>query len=203
MTLLFPVGHWLGPFHPAAGAPSAGARIRVGAHVLTLSRPAEAAAWALAHATGDEQERESALTVEAYHAYVQDALGAEGHAAAEALLTVGALVRVPESGAPARRFAAEHRLRPLLTAPAGPVTADGTAHRPVVDEFTHELWWWSGPSPDLWSACERVARSRGVQPQRLLDHFLATGHALVSTGAGYLDRALEPSAPAAGADVTR
>jgi hypothetical protein len=162
-----PVGHYLGAFHPGPGEDVAYHRIRIGDAVVYLTDAAELRGWLLT-----------------------DAVPAP---VADRLVAAGALVPLPDPGPDTLGFAAAYRLRPLLSAvgpvPGGASFGLGAAGHPVaaVDALLLDLWWWSGPSADLWTACERAAGARSTEPVRVLEHFLRHGRDLLAAGAAYLD----------------
>jgi hypothetical protein len=57
----------------------------------------------------------------------------------------------------------------------------------LVDEFTRDLWWWAGPSPDLESLFATVASVRAVGVAQVAEYFLRHAPDLLAAGAAYLD----------------
>ncbi|GAB2935769.1 hypothetical protein GCM10027280_24600 [Micromonospora polyrhachis] len=183
-AVILPLGHYLGEYPDGGDGLEPGHLLRVGEHTPTLAGPTQLSCWALAH-----ERPESTFDVT-----VADVLGTEGREVVTTLLRAGLLLRVTDDETERRAFARSHRLRPLLTALgrlagdperyaigfAGQVTA-------VIDPQTHDLWWWSGPSGNLWELCVRVGAMHTRRPEALLDHFLAHAHDLLAGGAAYLD----------------
>ncbi|MGW4499078.1 hypothetical protein ACWENR_10750 [Micromonospora sp. NPDC004336] len=183
-ALVMPLGHYLGEYRDGDGDLQPGHMIRIGEETTALTGPTELSCWALAHERPDPT----------FDAAVVDTLGTEGPEVAAGLLRAGLLRRVPDDESERRSFARAHRLRPLLTALgrldgdperyaigfAGQVTA-------VVDAQTRDLWWWAGPSRNLWELCVRVGAAHARRPETVLEYFLAHAHDLLAGGAAYLD----------------
>ncbi|GAA0714130.1 hypothetical protein Drose_25740 [Dactylosporangium roseum] len=198
---VFPVGHYLGGYPDEADAPDGGFEVRIGSRVVPLHGPAELAVWALAHQPPDAP----------FEATLADLFGPVGHDLADGLVARGALapvalgdtppaaadgdIAVAAVGAEGVAFAHGHRLRPLQTAIGWVSGADGGGFAigfagqatVVVGPLLRDLWWWAGPSTDLWGLCQRLAAARESTPEQVLRHFLDHGHHLLAAGAAYLD----------------
>ena len=191
MTLVFPVGHYVGERHPERHHV-----VRRGTrhHRLTAD---EFGVWVLAHGTADIGK--GAWTVDALIDLAGSAALPGARLAVAALAGAGVLATV-DGPAAARRFAEGHRVHPLLTGigntedqpdryqlgfPGLPPTA-------VVDVDTYELWQWGHVSPTLWQACEvreKVAAELGEQTTAadLLDASLGDLRVLLANSCAFLD----------------
>lgn len=198
MRLVFPVGHYLGPQYRPGNEEPSGHRVRLGPSLRWLGSEPELLAWTLAHGLGtlaDDTPWTRAALVE--HGWMLAEL--ELADAVTGLLGRGLLVEVDPDGDAAPTFAAAYRLRALLLA-LGPDPSEpdamllGTAGLPVValSEFGHAVWRAGQDAPTLWDACRTVAGAEAdTDPHRLLADLLSELHGLLSTGAAYLDHAVE------------
>jgi hypothetical protein len=200
---MFPVGHYLGPFHRQRGAPVAHHKVRVGRETVRLLTEDELAAWLLAHGLpGTPADRP--WTRPAIEAAARDQAGTERATAVSGavseLLGDGALVEVPDGTRAGAEFATSHRFCPLLVG----LGADqrqpdqmiiGLTGNPVVavDELGYQVWQWAPLHPNLWVACRAFAevhdRLSGTVtlPEEMLARVLRRVHRLLAHGAGYLD----------------
>ncbi|MER7274615.1 hypothetical protein ABT369_09180 [Dactylosporangium sp. NPDC000244] len=192
---VFPVGHYLGTFFPAAGAPLQAHRVRVGRSVTSLYSDQEFAVWALAHGlAGPADERP--WTCQRLAAAAREQSGADVTRIVAELLEERVLVEA----APELLFARTHRFQALLsglgTDPRRPDSFQlGLAGQPLaaVDELAFEIWQWAPRQPTIWATCELLATADGVavgrpaDPDAMLAPVLDRLHTLLSAGAGYLD----------------
>jgi hypothetical protein len=191
-TLVLPVGHYLGPVHPAPGAPPAHHLVRVGWDSHRLAPGAAVDTWALAHGTGapgDTPWTRNSLLAAAAAAGIPDAAGE-----LDRLVAAGLTVLVDPAAAAG--FAAAHRLCPLLvglgTPPEDTFEVLGIPGLPPsarVRPRTAEVWRWVGLWPDLASASaalDRAAAAAGTAPGGL-STLLEDVQVLVSASAAYLD----------------
>ena len=195
---VFPIGHYLGPFFPAKGAPMECHQIRVGQSVTNLFSQEEFAVWALAHGLPGMTVG-SQWTPEALAALVRERGGDDVTGLVAELIQSGVLVEV-SPGPDALAFARGHRLQALLVGLGTTVARPdqfllGFTGQPfaTVDELAFELWQWGPLHPDLWTACEALAATdtvttgRPTSPEELLTSVLDGLHTLLSNGAAYLD----------------
>lgn len=200
---VFPLGHYLGPFHPGSDAPVDYYRIQVGEETVRLFSADELAAWLLAHGlpgTGAE----APWTREAMAAAAREPGGADRAAALSGtvaeLLEEGVLVEAADGTPEARDFAAGHRLCPLLVGlGADPRQPDqvvlGLTGNPIVtiDQLGYEVWLWSPAQANLWEVSRSLTevgdRLGGTTtlPEEMLARVLRRVHRLLAHGAGYLD----------------
>ena len=194
--LVLPIGHYLGAVHPALGAAPTHHLVRVGWESHRLSPGPQLDTWALAHGTGADEgtpwTREALLSAAA----AAGIPGAEGEL--DRLVAAG-LVGLVDLADPAgaERFAAAHRLRPLLVGLGSPpgdtyelIGIPGLPPSARVRPRTAEVWGWAGLWPDLASASaalERVATRNGAPGSRSLAVLLADVQTLVAASAAHLD----------------
>lgn len=198
--LVFPVGHYQGPFFPDVAAPMAFVRLRIGRNVAQLFTEDEVALWALAHGVPDELDS-GPWTLEAMgEAAVRlDRMSIGG--ALDVLLDAGVLVEVVPGSPESVEFARSHMFRSLLVGLGAEPTRPGMVALglrgqpgPFVDESAYEIWQWAPSMSSLWDACELLAEV-GASPflggrdaEKTLRHVLERLHVLLASGAGYLDR---------------
>ena len=113
-SIVLPVGHYQGAFHPGRGLPPSHHVVRMGWEAVRLTEEIEVDVWGLAHGLPAEMETAKAWN----RACVLDAAAEAGHPGAEPvldrLLDRGLVVEVGPGTAQAREFARFHRLQPLL-----------------------------------------------------------------------------------------
>lgn len=206
-TLLFPVGHYLGPHYLARADQPAGHRVRVGASLRWLGTEPEVLAWTLAHGPGELGDPDQAWDRANVLAYGRWLAGTDLTDAVTRLVDRRLLVEVDPDGAGAAGFALAHRLRSLML-PLGPDPDDpdsvllGTAGQPelALSELGHAVWRAGSRTGTLWDACQAVAGGDAGQPAAgsggaappaagLLSELLSELHDLLSAGAAYLDAA--------------
>lgn len=143
--MLLPIGHYIGAFHPAPGAPAEHHTVRVGTAPMRLLSDDELGVWAMAHGLTGEAAvrpwtRAGAIDV-AEQAGIDDAAKILDELLADELLAEV----VPETEQ-AVEFAESYRVVPLMFGVAGSVSerrrAIGLPGVPVVevDNFSFELW---------------------------------------------------------------
>ncbi|MDQ3733600.1 MAG: hypothetical protein M3400_06310 [Actinomycetota bacterium] len=201
--LVFPVGHYMGPFHPTQGAPAKHHIVRVGWNTPKLPDQAHFDMWALAHGLpsrlGGAPWTRQVL--------IETATEAEVPGAAEILdnlVRLGLTVEVMPGSDQAQKFAQAYRVRPLL------IGLGNTAADPVLDGIglagvpplvrvrprVFEIWEWTHLWPSIWTACEGFASvanqaadasAEPAEPQALLDFMLDAFRTLIAHSAIYLD----------------
>jgi hypothetical protein len=166
-TVIFPVGHYLGPFHLGRYRGVDHVRIMLGNVEVGVTED-ESNVWSQAHIHG---------MTRAELAKVETTTVDIGR-----LFAIGVLVEVDPEPSVASAFARAYRLRPLQSARGevapgrfGIGTA-GVAHA-VVDGWAHDLWLRCAATPDLWTACGGP---------EVLDLFIHNGHTLLDGAAAYL-----------------
>jgi hypothetical protein len=176
-ALVFPVGHYLGPFHDESSARPAYHLVRVGREVLSLADGAEAAVWMAAHGsfTGDSVAPVTRKTIQAS---VPAWLSPGVDAAFAALLEAGLLI-----GADA---VAGCRLGPLMIGIGARPEGDGFTIgvgglELVVDEPLFRVWECAPDHPTVAAACA-AARADLAETVGALHHLLCVN-------AAYLDAA--------------
>jgi len=208
--LIFPVGHYMGPFHPARGAPARHFVVRVGWDTPKLPDRRHLDVWLLAHDFPDQIESEwtrEALVAAAAHAGLSDV-----DPVIDTLVGHGLLAVVPRGASYALEFAHGYRMHPLLVglgnAPDDPdvdgLGLPGLAPLLKVAPRTFETWQWGHLWPTIWSTCEGladVARESGetqpaeIDPMRLLPTMLDDLRTLLAGHAIYLDIATTAARP--------
>lgn len=200
---VFPLGHYLGPFHPHRDAPVAYHRIRVGEEAVRLFSEDELAAWLLAHGlpgtVADQPWTREAMAVAAREQGGDDRATALSGAVTE-LLTEGVLIEVPDGSRAAREFATSYRFCPLLVGlgvdPRQPdQVVIGLTGNPIVtiDQLGYEVWLWSPAQANLWELSRSFAEvgdrlaGTATLPEDMLAQVLRRVHRLLAHGAGYLD----------------
>jgi hypothetical protein len=198
--LVFPVGHDLGPFFPAAGEGFAYYEVCLGRRVYGLPTNYDYAVWMRAHGPVDE----SPLTWARYrHNLISDDIPDAGGRAGR-LANEGLLWRVPGSGPGAVEFARVHRPMPLVTAigDVGPDIPAGkhALGRPTTvfhyaDDVEYWLWLWGGHFDSMWLAVEEFAdtplgRTVGAgDPQRCIGPALLAAQSLINHSLLFFDAA--------------
>lgn len=205
-ALIFPVGHYLGPYHRAGDDRPAGHRVRLGASLRWLATESELLAWTLAHGLGELADPDQPWTRGALLAHGRQLSGTDLTGTVAGLVERRLLVEVDPAGDgwagsgaagdSAARFAKGHRLRALMLAlgsdPDEPGTVLlGTAGQPMValTELGHAVWRAGADTPTLWDACQAVAAAdpAGPDPATRLPELLGELSVLLGTGAAYLD----------------
>jgi hypothetical protein len=204
--LVFPIGHWMGPFHQHRNAPPAYWVVRLGWDSPLLEDQATAEVWALAHGRPDR-----AGTTPWTRAELCRAAGAAGvddpGPVLDALISRGLVAEVGPSARAAAEFARTHRVQSLLLglgelpAERG-VDAIGLLGMPPLARValgTYEFWQWGHLWPTLADAAEGLAemaaQSPGhapeeADPTQVLERILRELHQLLAVRAVYLDRSL-------------
>lgn len=203
--LLFPVGHPLGPHHPARGEPPAYHGLRIGWSSLRLPDREHADLWALTRGLPERLDarvwdREAVLEAAA------EARIDEAEARLDHLVELGAVAEVHFATAQAVEFARTHLVQAMLVGlgnsadPAEPPGIGIPGLPPVVrvDPEVYEIWQLAPLWPTLWGGCEsfaKVDRDHGetradrIHPERVLDRFLTAIRVLIAHHAVFLDRA--------------
>jgi hypothetical protein len=205
--LILPIGHYLGAYHPSAGAELDSYVVRVGWETYQLSGTEQFGVWALAHGVP-----EGADTAPWTRSAVYGAARAAGIPGAgpilDDLIGKDLLVEVTPGTAEAVEFARVCRTRSLLiglgNTPDEPLRYGiGLAGaKPVVKVpgFTYELWKWGHACDSLWHACQILAQAGQdtapgdpdqTDPERILARCLAAIQVLIAHGGIYLDEARE------------
>ena len=192
---ILPLGHYLGPWHRAPGAPAQCHRVRVGREPRRLFSDEQFLAWVFAHGIPEELDADP-WTRASVQERGRQATGLELSEAVDDLLAEGLLVEVGPEEADAAAFAAAHRLRGLkLGLGEDPAAPDGVLlgvpGQPAVavSRFGYDVWLWGQRTPTLWSACERIAQARAAE---VLPELIETLHPLLATAVAYLDVAEDP-----------
>lgn len=200
--LIFPIGHYLGPFHPSRSAPAQHYIVRVGWDTKKLPDPAHLDIWSLAH--GLPHLIETPWTRTAIVKVAHDAGMSDAEAIIDTLLDLGLLAVVQSATDQAVDFACSYRMQALLVGlgngPDDPaVDGIGLPGLPpllTVAPRTFEIWQWGHLWPSIWSACEGLAEvARGTQdsdpattePRQVLSSVLGALRTLIAKNAVYLD----------------
>ncbi len=204
--LVFPVGHYMGPFHPGRLAPPKHYIVRVGWDTPKLPDEDHLNIWALAHGLpaqiGSVPWDRHAILAAAKEAEMPNA-----DMILKALLDLGVVAEVTPGTDQAIEFAKAYRMQSLLVGlgnvPNDPLDGIGVPGLPPVVKVrprVFELWQWGHLWPSLWAACEalaEVAREVAAEdgqsgpadgdPEQVLDFALDSLRTLVAHNAAYLD----------------
>jgi len=186
-NLVFAVGHYLGPYHPAEGRPAIGHVVRVGRTRRWLRSDTHLLAWIYAHGIGElaagTRWTRSAIVGHARRFAAEDVSGPLDELVADGL--VAELAAAPA-------FATTYRLRPLMMSLGrDPETADGYVvglpGRPAVpmSRDGRRAWLAAQQAPTLWAACEALDPDPAAALSGLVDQL----RGWLSATAGYLDLA--------------
>lgn len=209
-ALVFPVGHYMGPFHPSRNGPSKHHIVRVGWETPKLPDEEHVDIWALAHGLPARVDSVP-WTRQAIVDAADDAEMPNAGAILDSLAELGLVAEVTPGTEQAREFAESYRLQSLLiglgNSPDDPIL-DGiglVGIPPVVKVRPRifEIWQWAHLWPTLWAACEGLAYVAGqgqnpspetTDPEKVLDVVLEAMRTLISHNAAYLDVAITASA---------
>lgn len=202
--LVLPVGHYVGAYHPAVGAPLKYRKLRLGTDIKKLSTEAEFGLWALSHGLPDRLEK-TAWTRSTLLAVATEMELPDPEGSLRSLVAAGALAEVSYPNAV--EFARTHRIQPLMmglgNTPQDPLTFNlGLVGLPPVvkvESFLYELWQWGRVGRSLWQTVEMFAeverkvvhKGAGVpDPEGVLRRVLGRVHVLLAHNAAYLDTVL-------------
>lgn len=212
-ALVFPVGHYMGAFHPAVAAPVKYRKVRLGVDVQQLAGDEAFGVWALAHGLPDRIADTPWTVTELIRAADEMQLpDPAGHL--ERLTAQGVLALVRPGTPGAVEFARSHRIQPLMmglgNTPHDPLTFGlgviGAAPVVKVPSSLYDVWQWGRIGRNLWETVELFAKvERDVRPDRpgvpdpegILTRMLGELHLLLAHNAAYLDQTL-PELRAAG-----
>ncbi|MDQ3716100.1 MAG: hypothetical protein M3381_08810 [Actinomycetota bacterium] len=208
--LVFPVGHYMGPFHPSRNGPAKHHIVRVGWETPKLPDEEHVDIWALAHGLPNRIDTvrwtRQAIIDAANDAEMPDAAGI-----LDSLAGLGLIAEVTPGTEQAREFADSYRLQSLLiglgNSPDDPVL-DGiglVGIEPIVKvrPRVFEIWQWAHLWPTVWAACEGLAYVAGqvegsnpdsADPEKVLDLMFDAMRTLISRNAAYLDVTISPPA---------
>lgn len=206
--LIFPVGHYLGPFHPKRNQPPRHHIVRVGWDTPKLTDEAHVDIWALAHGLPDRVDAVR-WTRQAILDAAQDAGMPDAAVILDDLAGLGLITEVHTGTDQALDFAKGHRMQSLLiglgNSPEDPVLDGiglaGMAPILKVRPRVFQVWQWAHLWPTVWAACEGLAfvagetgagRPEDTDPVTVLDFMLEALRTLVSRNAAYLDLAVTP-----------
>lgn len=199
--VVFPVGHYMGPFHPSRNGPAKHHIVRVGWDTPKLTDEAHVDIWALAHGLlGREDVR---WTRKAIIAAAEEAEMADAAAILDDLAGLGLIAEVLPGTDQAHMFADSYRMQSLLiglgNSPADPafdaIGLVGLEPVAKVRPRVFEIWQWAHLWPTLWAACEGLAylakkagsTPEASDPEQVLDLMIEALRTLISRNAAYLD----------------
>lgn len=202
-AVLFPIGHYLGPFHPGRDEPARHHVVRVGWDTPKLPDEAHVDIWALTHGLPARIDTVP-WTRDAVLEAAADAGMTDADTILETLLQLGLVAEVGADAEGARAFAARYRLQSLLVglgnSPDDPaldgIGLIGLPPLVRVRPRVFEVWQWAHLWPSLWSAAEGMAQvarevegegSEYADPDRMLGFLLVATRKLVAHNAAYLD----------------
>ncbi|MGI8720968.1 MAG: hypothetical protein ACR2JG_01935 [Geodermatophilaceae bacterium] len=208
--LVFPVGHYMGPFHPSRNGPAKHHIVRVGWETPKLPNEEHVDIWALAHGLPTRIDTvrwtRQAIIDAANDAEMPDPAGI-----LDSLADLGLITEVTPGTEQAREFADSYRLQSLLIGlgnnPDDPVLDGiglvGIAPIVKVRPRVFEIWQWAHLWPTVWAACEGLAYVAGqvegsnpdaADPEKVLDLMFDAMRTLISRNAAYLDVTISPPA---------
>jgi len=208
--IVFPVGHYMGPFHPKQGAPAKHHIVRVGWRTPKLPDQAHYDMWALAHGLPSRLDNAPWSRQVLIETANEAAVPGPAAEILDNLAQLGLIVEVTPGSDQAREFAEAYRVRPLL------MGIGNTANDPVLDGIglagmpplvrvrprVFEIWEWTHLWPSIWSACEGFAAvanqaadagAEPAEPEALLDFMLDAFRTLIAHSALYLDVVTTPA----------
>jgi len=200
--LVFPVGHYMGPFHPSRNGPAKHHIVRVGWDTPKLPDEAHVDIWALAH--GLPTREDVRWTRRAIIQAAEEAGMPDAPAILDNLAGLGLIAEVSPKTQQAHEFANSYRLQSLLiglgNSPDDPLLDGiglmGLAPMVKVRPRVFEIWQWAHLWPTVWAACEGLAYVAGqaegsspdaADPEKVLDLVLEAMRTLISANAAYLD----------------
>ncbi len=207
--LIFPVGHYLGAFHPARGAPPQHYVVRVGWDTVKLPDESHLNIWFLAHGLVDRVD--AAWTWRAIAETAHAAGMSDPDAIIARLLELRLLAVVHPGTSQAVEFALSYRVQPLLVglgnSPDDPeldgIGLPGLPPLLKVPPASSEIWQWGHLWPSIWLAADglaQVAREAGewdpqmTEARPVLENMLVAVRTLVASNAIYLDVARDSGA---------
>lgn len=189
--ILFPIGHMLGSICDPENPEFIRYGVRVGAVEFDLSLP-EFVVWSSAHGV-PEVVREQPWTLAETRRAAGEAGVGDGAEVAEHLLSMGLLREVELGTDDVKRFAAEHRVFPLLLGlgntqedPAGFRIGTSEDVASVVSLPVYVLWSRAHLEPSLLAACTPLA-SAELEPAGVAERFLRVAHNVLAVSGMYFD----------------
>lgn len=212
-TWVFPVGHYLGPYHPGPGAAPDSYRVRIGDEVVRLATEAEFLVWGLAHGVPAASSDPGRVWTRAdVTGLAAERVTTDLDGVLADLLAAGALVEVGPDGVAPVIFARSHRLQPLLSGlGSGPGRPDryqigvfGEEPAAVVDVRVFDLWQWATRVGTLAALNEMQTLTGPLlgDEDDGVPGLLSRVHRLVANGCGYLDVAVSTAGSTAVSGAT-
>lgn len=210
MPLVLPVGHYLGPVHPARDTPPSHHAVRIGWEQARLANQDQLDVWLLAHGVPAQLDQQPWTRESLLRTADETGVGNPDAALAD-LLGRRLVIEVALDEDSALTLARTYRLLPLLvglgTGPGEPLDVIGIPGLLMAlraEPRVFELWQWAHLWPDLWSACAAVAEASadsadaGLSADRLDDDGLVSfgfgaAQTLIAHGAAYLDARRAPA----------
>ncbi|MGH3452635.1 MAG: hypothetical protein ACRDQW_18420 [Haloechinothrix sp.] len=201
--LIFPIGHYVGAFHPSVGSPERYHNVMRGTEMSEL-RDEQLAVWLLARGI-PEQVGEVSWTREALQRAAEQAGISNPAEVITGLAGEGLLAETVPGTAHSVDFAEAYRLVPLMlglgnSAEEPWMQAIGFFDQPVIKvaNEVYTMWEWAHVDNNLWAACHAYAdtsqRAKQTDPEETVPELILTGflsavHGLLAAGAAYLDLA--------------
>ncbi|MGH3715915.1 MAG: hypothetical protein ACRDT4_21010 [Micromonosporaceae bacterium] len=203
---LFPIGHYIGAYHPGTDEPLAYHTVRIGRTPTRLTSDAEFTLWALSHGlTGDDAVRpwgrDEVLRV-AERERVDQA-----PRLLDELIGEDIIIEVAAGTPDAIEFAKAHRVVPLMfgigqTSEDPPRNGIGLGSQVVLEvtNMAYELWRFGHLAGDLWQFAQLHSEALGAtaglpremtQPDQLLLGFFWELQRMLAHNVVYLDSAPE------------
>jgi len=201
--LVFPVGHYMGPFYPGKDAALKHHIVRVGWDTPKLPDDDHLGVWALTHGLSTRIDT-TPWTRGAVEDAAREAGVAEPGPIFDTLLERGLVAELPAGEAV--EFASRYRMQSLMVGlgntPDDPlqngIGLPGVAPAVMVPPKTYQLWQWGHLGNSLWQACQLLAevgreaspdRPQESDPEFVLYRALEALRTLVAHNVAYLDTA--------------
>jgi hypothetical protein len=207
-TLIYPIGHFRGPFYTDNVAVPDAYLVRVGATVASLPY-LHFLTWSVSHGLIADPPPPP-MTRDGLAERATEEGVADAPALISELVDAGLLHEVDLDGPAAEEFARRYRLSPLLLGlgnsgedPLGFQIGLPGAPAVVVSPHIYNLWHSAPSTATLWDACEQMATENralvaevgpeGIaalfseDPREILAGFLGSLHTLLASSAAYLD----------------
>ncbi len=201
-TIILPIGHYVGAYHPGPGEPLAHHTVRIGRTPVRLQSDEEFGLWALCHGlTGDAASR--TWSRDGVLAAAAESGIADAPRLLQELITEDIVVEVAPDTPDSIDFAKSYRVVPLMFGVGltgdDPVTAGiGLQGQPAIEvtSFGYELWRFGHRVGNLWDFGrihgEALAQAAGASreetaPEQMLLHIFWELQPLLACNAVYLD----------------
>jgi len=204
--LVFPVGHYMGPFYPGKDAPLKHHIVRVGWDTPKLPDDDHLGVWALAHGLSTRIDT-TPWTRRAVEDAAREAGMADPARIYDSLLERGVIVEVHDALEFAQRYRMQSLMVGLGNTPDDPLQSGiglpGVTPAVMVPLKTYQLWQWGHLGNSLWLACQLLAEvgreaspesPQESDPEYVLQRAIGALRTLIAHNVAYLDTARTPAA---------